>query len=80
VIDQLTGILLTLLGEMQIDHSGFELGMAHISLDDPQIDSGFEKMGGIGMPQGMNGDRLFVDCSGKLGPAESALDTAFSHG
>ena len=59
LIDQLTGILLALLGEVEIDHGGFELGMAHVSLDDPQVDSGFEKMGGIGVAQGVNGDRLF---------------------
>ena len=65
---------------MEIDHGGFELGMAHVSLDDPQIDSGFEKMSGIGMSQGMNGDRLFSDSCSDLGPAESALDAAFGHG
>jgi len=54
--------------------------MAHVSLDDPQIDSGFEKMGGVGMAEGMNGDRLFVDSSSNLGPAEGALDTTFGHG
>ena len=80
LIDQLAGILLTLLGEMEIDHSGFQLGMAHVSLDDTQIDSGFEKMGGVGVAEGMNGDGLFVDSSSNLGPAEGALDTAFGHG
>lgn len=50
LIDQLAGVLLTFLGEMEIDHSGFELGMPHVSLDDPQVDSGFEEMGGIGVP------------------------------
>jgi hypothetical protein len=35
LIDQLTGILLPLLGKVEIDHGGFELGMAHVSLDDP---------------------------------------------
>jgi len=54
--------------------------MAHVSLDDPQIDSGFEKMGGVGMAEGMNGDRLFVDSSSNLGPTEGALDTTFGHG
>ena len=54
--------------------------MAHVSLDDPQVDSGFEKMGGIGVAEGMNGDSLFVDSGSNLGPAEGALDTAFGHG
>jgi len=80
LIDQLAGILLTLLGKVKIDHSGFHLGMAHVSLDNPQIDSGFEKMGGIGMAQGVNGDALFVDSCINLGTTESPLDTAFGHG
>ncbi len=65
---------------MEVDHSGFQLGMAHISLDNPQIDSGFKKMGGIGVPQGMNGDSFFMDSSSNLGTAEGALDTTFGHG
>ena len=65
---------------MEIDHGGFELGMAHVSLDDPQVDSGFEKMSGIGVAQGMNGDSLFSDSCSNLGPAEGALDTALGHG
>ena len=65
---------------MEIDHGGFELGMAHVSLDDAQVDSGFEKMSGIGMTQGMNGDSLFVNSGSDLGAAEGALDTALGHG
>jgi hypothetical protein len=51
VIDQLTGILLALLGEVEIEHGGLELGMAHVALDDAQVDSGFEEVGGVGMAQ-----------------------------
>ena len=65
---------------MEIDHGGFDLGMAHVSLDEPQVDSGFEKMSGIGVAQGMNGDSLFSDSGSNLGPAEGALDTALGHG
>jgi hypothetical protein len=70
---------LTLLGKVEIDHGGFELGMAHVSLDDPEVDSGFQKMSGIGMSQGMNGDRLFSDSCCDLGPTEGPLDTTFGH-
>lgn len=65
---------------MEIDHGGFELGMSHVSLDDTQVDAGFEEMSGIGMAQGMNGDTLFSDSGSNLGPAEGALDTTFRHG
>jgi len=49
-------------------------------LDDPQVHSGFEKMSGIGVSEGMNGDGLLVDCGSHLGATESALDTALGHG
>ncbi len=65
---------------MEIDHGGFELGMAHESLDDPEVDPGFEKMGGIGVAEGVNGDALFSDSGSNLGPTEGTLDTAFGHG
>jgi hypothetical protein len=54
--------------------------MAHVSLDDPQVDSGFEQVSGIGVAEGMNGDPLFLDFSSDLGATEGALDAALSHG
>ena len=80
VIDQLTGIFVALLGEVEIEHSGFELGMAHVALDDAQIDAGFEEVGGVGMAQRVYGNSLFSDAGIKLGVTEGALDTTFSHG
>jgi hypothetical protein len=80
VIDQLTGVFLALLGEVEIEHSGFELGMAHVALDDAQVDTGFEEVGGVGMAQRVYGNSLFSDAGIKLGATESALDTTFSHG
>jgi len=79
-IDQLAGILLSFLGKVEIDHGGFELGMAHVSLDDTQVDAGFEEMSGIGVAEGVNGDSFFVDSCSNLGTAEGALDTTFGHG
>jgi hypothetical protein len=80
VIDQLASVLLTFWGKVEIEHGGFELGMAHVSLDDPEVDPGFEEMGGVGMPEGMNGNTLFKNASSKLGATEGSLDTTFSHG
>jgi hypothetical protein len=80
LIDQLAGIFLPLLSKVKIDHGGFELGMAHVTLDDPQVHASFEKMGGIGMTQGMNRDSLFVNSGSNLGATEGALNTAFGHG
>ena len=80
VIDQLAGVFLTFLGEVKIEHGGFELGMAQVTLDDAQVDTGFEEMGGVGMTQRMDGNSRFSDACFKLGVAESALDATFGHG
>ena len=80
VIDQLAGVFLALLGEVKIEHGGFELGMAHVALDDAQVDAGFEEMGGVGMAQGMDGNAFFAHAGITLGTAKGALDTAFGHG
>ena len=80
VIDQLAGVFVALLGEVEIEHGGFELGMAHVALDDAQVNSSLKKMGGVGMTQRMNGDSLFTDGGSKLGVTKGALDAAFGHG
>ena len=60
---------------MEIDHGGFELGVAHVPLDDAQVDTGFKQVRGIGMTQGVDGDALFADAGLELGATEGALDT-----
>ena len=80
VIDQLAGVFLTFLGEVEIEHGGFELGMAHVALDDAQVDSGFQQMGGVAMTQRVYGNSLFTDDGIRLGAAKGALDTTFGHG
>ena len=54
--------------------------MAHVSLDDSKVDTGLKQMGGIGVPEGVNRDHLFVDSGSKLGTAKGPLDTTFGHG
>jgi len=80
VVDQLAGIFLALLGEVEIKHGGFELSMAHVALDDAQVDTGFEKMGGVGMAQGVDRTPFFPHAGIPLGTAEGTLDAAFGHG
>ncbi len=38
---------------MEIDHGSFDIGMAEVFLDDPQVDPGLQQMRGIGMTQGV---------------------------
>ena len=53
VVDQLAGIFLTFLGQVKIEHGGFEASMAHVALDNARVDAGFEEMGGVGVAQGV---------------------------
>ena len=46
--------------------------MAHVTLDDAQVNSGFEEMGGVAMTQGVYGNSLFSDAGIKLGAAKGA--------
>ena len=47
-------------GEVEGDHGGFELGMPQVALDEPRIGPGFQQMGGIGMPEGRDGDTILA--------------------
>lgn len=76
----LVGIFLPFLGEVSVDHRGFELGMSQVALDETGIHAGFEQMGGVGMPQGRDGHAHFGDPGTLFGFAEGALDTSATHG
>jgi hypothetical protein len=43
------GLLLTFLGEVQIDHGGLQCGVAHVFLDDAQVDACLQEMGCVGV-------------------------------
>lgn len=80
MVDELRGILLTLLGQVEIEHGSFEAGVTEIALDDAQVDAGFQEMGGVGVAQGVDGHALFAYCGSALGVAEGVLDAAFGDG
>ena len=54
--------------------------MPQVALDETGIDAGFEQMGGVGMPEGMDGHARFGDPGPVFGCAEGALDTGATHG
>lgn len=59
---------------MQIHHGGFQLRMAEVLLDHPEVDPGFQQMGGIRMPERMDRDITFLDAGLTLGLTEGALE------
>jgi hypothetical protein len=79
-MDALDGIVLALLGQVEVQHGGFESRMAHLSLHGPESDTGFAPMRGRAVAQGRNAASTFQDTSAWLGFAEGALDAAAMHG
>lgn len=73
-------MLLTFLGEVEVEHGGFQASMTHVLLNDAEVDAGFEEMGGIGVSKGVDGDILFSDTCFELGFAEGPLNTALGRG
>ena len=53
--------------------------MAHVFLDDAEVDASLQEVGSVGVAQGMNGDIFFADSCLHLGPTEGPLDTTFGH-
>jgi hypothetical protein len=79
-VETLVGLFLSLVGEVEVDHGRFELGMPEVALDETGIHASFEQMGGVGMSQGMDSDAHFGDTGTLFGFTEGALDTAPTHG
>jgi len=63
------------MGEVEVDHRGCELGMSQVPLNEARIDARFEQMGGVGVPEGMDGNAQFGDSSPVFGGTTGTLDT-----
>lgn len=50
---------MTLGCEMEVDHGGVQTAMAQILLYASDINTGFQQMSRIAVPESMNGDALF---------------------
>jgi len=48
-VQALVGLFLPLVGEVEVEHGRFELGVPQVALDEPRIHAGFEQMRGVGM-------------------------------
>lgn len=49
-VDELVGVLLPLLGEVEVDHGGLQVRVAQVPLDGPEVHPRFQQVGGIGVP------------------------------
>lgn len=77
-IDEITGLELSQFGQMGINGGCFRSGMAEVLLDLSEIDAVFQKIGGIGMSQSVDGG-FFMDTTLMKGSAESILNVAERH-
>ena len=66
--------------QVEGEHGGFEVCMAHGTLQSAEVDARFEPMGGRGMAERMDADVSCEDASPLGRFAERALDTAAAHG
>jgi hypothetical protein len=79
IVDYLISVFIAFIGKMQIDHSGFETGVAEVFLYASQVDACFEEMSSIGVSEGMNADVFLCDSRFLFCSSQSALDAAFGH-
>lgn len=78
-IQPLSGFLQAGLGKMKIGHGCFQVGVAHVTLNNPDIDAGFQQMGYIRMAEGVDGSPAFNDTGSISCLAKGSLGTAFGH-
>jgi len=65
--------------EMEIDYGRVQAIMAEVLLNTTDVDAGFQKMSGIAVPEGMNGDP-FCDIKLFEHASQCPLHGGFSHG
>ena len=66
--------------EVEGDHGRVALGVSQGALDEPGIDTRVEPMGGVGMPERMDGHAGCGHAGSPFGCAEGTLDTGATHG
>lgn len=55
-VDALGGIFVALVRQMEGEHGGFAVGMAHVPLHSAEVDARFEQRGGLGLAERMASD------------------------
>lgn len=67
------------LGQVEVDHSGLDVGMAEVALDQADVNALIEQMGSVGVAQGVNRDVLFINARPLERIPQSALHGGDSH-
>ena len=48
-VDTLVGIFMSFVGEVEVDHGGFESRVPQVELDEAEVHPSFKQMGGVRM-------------------------------
>jgi hypothetical protein len=79
-VETLISLCMPCVGEVEGEHGGCELGRSQVALHEAGMHASFEPMGGIRMPQGMDGHAQLDEAGTLLGSTEGALHTGATHG
>ena len=72
LVDGLGSALVTGLGQMGVDSGSGRGGVSQVALDEAQVETRFQQMGGIRMSESMNGC-IFVNAAFSHGCTKSSL-------
>ena len=78
-VEALVGLFLPCVGAVEGAHRGCEVGVPQVTRDEPGIDARFQQRGGVGMPQGRDGDAHCGEPGSLFGGTEGALDPGATH-
>lgn len=78
VVDRLAGLCVNVGGQVGIDGGGGWGSVAEIGLDDAQVEPSLQQVGGVGVPQGVNGGGLLHPAFPQ-GGSKGFLNAAFVH-
>jgi len=79
-VDDLVGVLGSLLGQVKVDHGGLEGAVPHGSLDNSRVHSTLEKVGRMAVAKRVHRDFSLQDSGCESGRSEGTLDRAYGHG
>jgi len=61
LINDGVGILLAFTGEVEVAHGGLQVAVAHVLLDEADVDPGFEQVSGVAVAKRVDADPMVVD-------------------
>ena len=78
-VDLLVGVLVTVSRQVKVDRGGVQRAMAEVTLNEAEVDAGFQEVGGVAVSESVDGDaflqaELFDDASERPWTVEIGMD------